>query len=101
MADLQIDFGALERAKSSMTATAETLRNARMMGDQLAGLTGHPRLAGTVRDFAGNWEIHRAKLLASITHLEESIAAVEETFADVDHRLGREAGAAIAKGSHP
>lgn len=101
MADLQIDFDALERAKRSMTSTADTLRRAQLTGDQLAGLTGHPRLADKVRDFAGNWEIHRAKLLASLKHLEDGIAAIEETLRDVDHSLGREVGAAIAKGAHP
>ncbi|MDL9978213.1 hypothetical protein [Microbacterium candidum] len=98
---LEVDFAELHHAKQQLATTADTLRRAQLMGDRLADLTGHPRLAGKVRDFASNWAIHRSRLLASLRHLEDSIAAIEETFADVDHRLGREVGGAIAKGTHP
>lgn len=90
--DLNIDFGALDRAKSDMAVTADTLRRAQRVGDDLADLTGHARLAGKVRDFAANWDDHRARLLKGLEHLQDSITAIEETFTEVDRTLGQHAG---------
>ena len=88
MTDVDLDLTALRLARSRVSAALETFRSADRVGDDLADLTGEHRLAGKVRDFAGNWDHNRGKLEEQLTTLRDWLDAIDETMTELDQSLG-------------
>ncbi|WP_214467968.1 hypothetical protein [Microbacterium flavescens] len=88
MTDVDLDLTALRLARSRVSAALETFRSADRVGDDLADLTGEHRLAGKVRDFAGNWDHNRGKLEEQLTTLRDWLDAIDETMTELDQSMG-------------
>lgn len=88
MADVDLDLTALRVAKSRVASALETFRSADRVGDDLADLTGEYRLAGKVRDFAGNWDHNRGELEVQLIAVRDWLEAVDETYTELDRSLG-------------
>jgi hypothetical protein len=88
MTDVDLDLTALRVAKTRVAGALETFRSADRVGDDLADLTGEHRLAGKVRDFAGNWDHNRGKLEEQLVAVHDWLQAIDETLTDLDRTMG-------------
>jgi hypothetical protein len=88
MTDVDLDLTALRLARGRVAAALETFRGADRVGDDLADLTGEHRLAGKVRDFAGNWDHNRGKLEEQLVALRDWLDAIDETMSELDQSMG-------------
>jgi hypothetical protein len=88
MTDVDLDLTALRLARGRVAAALETFRSADRVGDDLAELTGEHRLAGKVRDFAGNWDYNRGKLEEQLVTLRDWLEAVDDTMTELDQSMG-------------
>lgn len=92
MSDLEIDYAELQSAVERLSRATDAFQNASLDAHALADLTGHPRVAGKVRDFADNWDYHRGQLLQSMQTVLAGLQAIEETFREVDASLAKSVG---------
>lgn len=88
MTDIDLDLSALRAAKARVAHALATFGSADRVGDDLADLTGDPRLGRRVRDFAGNWDHNRGKLEQQLTAVRDWLAAIDETLTDLDRTVG-------------
>ncbi|WP_308291844.1 hypothetical protein [Microbacterium jejuense] len=88
MADIDVDLTALETAQLRVADALAAFRSADRVGDDLADLTGEPRLAGRVRDFAGNWDHNRGKLEEQLEAVGDWLEAIRETLTELDEDMG-------------
>ncbi|MGN6218159.1 MAG: hypothetical protein ACTHNQ_01545 [Microbacterium sp.] len=88
MAEIDVDLAALETARSRVGGALDTFRSADRVGDDLADLTGEARLAGRVRDFAGNWDHNRGKLEDQLVAVGDWLDAIAETLTELDEEMG-------------
>ncbi|MBD8023170.1 hypothetical protein [Microbacterium gallinarum] len=88
MTDVDLDLTALRLARGRVAAALETFRSADRVGDDLAELTGEHRLAGKVRDFAGNWDYNRGKLEEQLVTLRDWLEAIDDTMTELDQSMG-------------
>ncbi len=84
MADVDLDLTAIRLAKTRVQNALTTFTNADRVGDDLADLVGEDRLAGKVRDFAGNWDYNRGKLEEQLTTVRDWLQAIDDTFTELD-----------------
>ena len=91
MSDIRLDFDTLTSARARVDGAISTFQSAGRVGDDVAALTGEPRLAGKVRDFAGNWDANRAALEEQLAFIRDSLDAVK-TYATGDVLLLSEEG---------
>lgn len=84
MSDIKLDFDTLTLARTRVDGAISTFQSAGRVGDDVADLTGEPRLAGKVRDFAGNWDANRAALEEQLTSIRDSLDAVVDVMTDLD-----------------
>jgi hypothetical protein len=99
MSDLGLDFAALGTARTRVVGALDTFRSAGRVGDDVAALTGEPRLEGAVRDFADNWDYNRGKLQEQLEFLRDALDAVADTMTEVDAELERSAREAAPDGA--
>lgn len=92
MADVDLDLTAIRLAKTRVDNALTTFSGAERVGDDLADLTGEHRLAGTVRDFAGNWDYNRGKLEEQLTAVRDWLAAIDETYTELDAAMADPGG---------
>lgn len=96
MSDLEIDYAELQSAVERLSRATDAFEDAGLDAHALADLTGHPRVAGKVRDFADNWDYHRGQLLQSMQTVLAGLQAIEETFREVDASLAKAVGEPLA-----
>jgi len=88
VADIDVDLAALKTAQSRVDGALDTFRSADRVGEDLADLTGEARLAGRVRDFAGNWDHNRGKLEEQLVAVGDWLEAIVETLTELDEDMG-------------
>jgi hypothetical protein len=88
VAEIDVDLAALETARWRVDGALDTFRSADRVGDDLADLTGETRLAGRVRDFAGNWDHNRGKLEEQLVAVGDWLDAIVETLTELDEEMG-------------
>ncbi|MDY0907953.1 hypothetical protein [Microbacterium sp. CFBP9034] len=93
MSDIQLDLAGLRTARGRVAGALTTFQSADRVGDDLADLTGEHRLAGKVRDFAGNWDHNRGKLEEQLVAVRDWLDAIVETMTDLDRALGESVSA--------
>ena len=87
MDDIALDMTALRAAKARVAHALATFQDADRVGDDLAELTGEPRLARRVRDFADNLDHNRGKLEEQLVVVRDWLEALDETFTDLDRTM--------------
>ncbi|GAA3032338.1 hypothetical protein [Microbacterium dextranolyticum] len=87
MSDIQLDTATLSDSRSRVDTAVSTFQGAQRFGDDIADLTGEDRLAGKVRDFAGNWDAHRAALEKQLMFIRDALGAVVDVMTDLDVKL--------------
>src|SRR5690554_1732042 len=89
MADLNLDFGALQTASSRVQRVAESFARAERVSGEVAGYVGHDQLAKKVREFGENWDTVREQLGENLHAIAEYLNAVVETFDDLDRQQAK------------
>lgn len=87
MSDIDLDLSAISLAGIRVDNALTTFQSAERVGDDLADLTGDRRLAGKVRDFAGNWDYNRGKLEEQLVGVRDWLQAIEDTFTELDQSM--------------
>ena len=88
MGDIQLDLAAIRAARGRVAGALSTFQSADRVGDDVADLTGEHRLAGKVRDFAGNWDYNRGKLEEQLVTVRDWLDAIDETMTELDQSMG-------------
>lgn len=88
MSDIRLDLTAIRAARGRVASALDTFRSADDIGHDLADLTGEHRLAGKVRDFAGNWDHNRGKLEEQLVAVRDWLDAIDETMTELDRSMG-------------
>ena len=84
MANLNIDYDELSRARVDIDDVRSSFARADKVSSDIAGLVGHSGLASKVNDFSDSWDISREKLHESLSFISESLTAVIDTFTELD-----------------
>jgi len=84
MANLNIDYDELSRARIDVDDVASAFGRADQVTSDIAGLVGHSGLASKVTEFSESWDINRDKLQESLVFISESLTAVIDTFTELD-----------------
>lgn len=84
MANLNIDYDELLRARTDIDDVVSSFSRADAVSSDIAGLVGHSGLASKVDDFADSWDISREKLRTSLEFISDSLTAVIDTFKELD-----------------
>lgn len=92
MSDIDLDLSALSLARIRVDNALTTFQSAERVGDDLADLTGDRRLAGKVRDFAGNWDYNRGKLEEQLVGVRDWLQAIEDTYTELDQSMANPDG---------
>ncbi|MFJ6651601.1 hypothetical protein ACIQLJ_02255 [Microbacterium sp. NPDC091313] len=92
MTDVDLNLSSLSTARTQVDAALTTFSEAGTVADSLAEHTGDRRLAGRVRDFAGNWDYNRGKLEEQLTAVRDRLQAIVDTFAELDASMAEASG---------
>lgn len=92
MADIRIDYGALEGSRAEVEFVISTLGRAGTMGADIAGLVGYGHLAAKVESFADGWDINRGRLIEELAAISDSLQAIVDAFTDLDRQMAEAAG---------
>ncbi|WP_125130223.1 hypothetical protein [Microbacterium sp. 10M-3C3] len=84
MTDVDLDLTTLTTARTRVDRALRTFAEAGSTADGLAEHTGDRRLAGRVRDFAGNWDDNRGKLEEQLTAVRDRLQAIVDTYSELD-----------------
>lgn len=86
MADLSVNYAALDQAQTTLFRVAAELEHANATRDDLAEIWG-PGVEDAMRGFVDNWDRHRGELLASVRSVGEMCGATCDTFRSVERAL--------------
>lgn len=82
--DLRISYSDLESTKTTMGALIGDLENIQASQSAYDGAMGSSDIAGAMDNFAGNWSVHREKLLGKMKHLHSMVSAALTEFPKTD-----------------
>ena len=90
MADLYVDFGALERSRATIADIEDLLgRSCRAMRDLPAEAAGVERLVSKLRDFGDEWDYGIGKLGEFSGSCGDALQAAVKAFTELDEELAR------------
>ncbi len=101
MADLDLRGEDLASAISQTSAVVNYFNNANTKAERAAQHVGHAGLAGKVNDFADAWDIRRGKFVENLTFVYDALAAIRDTFEDIDNQIAEDlnkSGASLSSG---
>lgn len=88
MADLKVNYRALDQSEQVLDRIARELENAGARRDAHEGIWGSSDVAGAMREFVDNWDRHRGELVESLTSVGQMCAASKRSFSGADQQLG-------------
>lgn len=87
MADLKVDYAALDHAQLSLSRIAGEFEHMESRREAMADVWGLDSVRNAMKDFADNWDRHRAGLLEDIRKVGSMCAAAAETFRSCEAAL--------------
>lgn len=87
MADLKVDYATLDHAQLSLSRIASEFEHMESRRDAHADIWGLDSVRDAMKDFADNWDRHRAGLLEDIHEVGSMCAATAETFRSCETAL--------------
>ena len=85
MADIRLSYDDLRGAVTNLEYVATQFEASDDTSEACAEATGHDALAGTVREFADNWDDNRRKFAAAASDLATAIDQVRDAFQTFDN----------------
>jgi hypothetical protein len=87
MTDLRLDYQLLDEIRASLRSLAADFGSIEVMQDGYNAAMGSPAIASAMNGFAGNWSVHRQKLVASMQALEQMAEGTRSGFTKTDDDL--------------
>jgi hypothetical protein len=87
MADLKISDEILNELQQGLQSIADQLKSSANFGHDIAGLTGHDGLSSKVSSFAGDWDVHRGKMVESTLKVHDEVKTISDGFEKLDTEL--------------
>lgn len=89
MADLKVDYEQLTASRDALERLTTEYSHATDLAHASEGIWGHSAVKDAINDFAGNWKIHREKLLDHLHKVSEMTEKSLEAFEDADSQIAR------------
>lgn len=90
MADLCIDFDALQRVRTHLDDVSDLLKGpCKGMADLPADAAGHDDLRSKLRDFGDEWDFGIGKLAEFSGGAAEALTTITDTFQQLDSELAK------------
>lgn len=87
MADLKVDFEQLDASRTTLHDLRQEFGHATEIVADAGGIWGNGHVSSAMSDFAGNWRLHREKLLDRMSKVEEMTAGCIESFRHADEKI--------------
>jgi hypothetical protein len=87
MADLKVDYDQLTSSWSALHQLREEFDNATKLADSTDDIWGNGHVADAIHDFAGNWKLHKEKLISKMQKVEDATQGCIQTFQDADGKI--------------
>jgi hypothetical protein len=84
---LKADLGQISLASRQLSGLAAEFGRATALSDLPETVVGDAGLSGTLAAFAGNWSIHRQRLIDDLTKLSENTAEAVKAYNGTDESL--------------
>jgi len=84
--DLRISYNDLETTKATMSGLIGELENIQPDQSAYDGAMGSGDISGAMDSFAGNWSVHRQKLLGKMKNLNSMVSSALTDFPDTDRK---------------
>jgi uncharacterized protein YukE len=85
--DLKVDYNLLDQSEKALSSLVSEFQNIKAQESAYDGAMGSGDVASAMGDFAGNWDIHRKKLVDKMQHTGELIHQSKQAFSDTDGKL--------------
>lgn len=86
MSDLRISYGELESTTGMLGGLITDLENIQASESAYDGAMGSSDISGAMDNFAGNWSVHRKKLLGQMDGLHSMVDAALTQFPATDRK---------------
>ncbi len=90
VADLVVDLALLERTAGDLGVLIGEFGNASGIVSGSSAAVADPGLVSALEDFAGNWRVHREKLLSSMHAVHQMAARSHQAYLTTDSKLASE-----------
>jgi hypothetical protein len=90
VADLVVDLALLQRTAGDLDVLIEEFGNASGIVSSSSGAVADPDLVTALEEFAGNWRVHREKLLGSMHAVHQMTTASHQAYVTTDNKLAGE-----------
>lgn len=87
MSDLIVRFDRLRESRSALNRLHDEFHRATERVHDSDGIWGHHAVADAMDDFAGNWKIHREKLLGNMQKVQDMTEACIDAFQQAEGHL--------------
>jgi hypothetical protein len=84
VSDLRISYNDLESTRAALGGLVKDLENIQTNQSEYDGAMGSSDISGAMDNFAGNWSIHREKLLGKMQNLQSMVDAALTEFPKTD-----------------
>lgn len=85
MLDIRLDYDVLRGAATNLDTVASQLEASDDTSAAAAEASGHERLAGELREFAGNWDDTRRRFARAAADLAAKLDDIREAFEALDY----------------
>jgi hypothetical protein len=90
VADLVVDLGMLAETADELSALISEFGDASKIVSTYTSAVGDADLAGALEEFAGNWRVHREKLLSSMHAVHQMASQSHRSYINTDEKLARD-----------
>ncbi len=90
MADLVVDLGLLESTAGALSILIEEFSNASKIVTSYEDVVGEPTLAGALRSFSDDWQVHRQQLLSSMQAVYKMATQSHKAYVATDDSLAKD-----------
>lgn len=87
MTDLRLDYQLLDEIRANLRSLAADFGSIEVMQDGYNSAMGSSGIVSAMDGFAGNWSVHRQKLVASMRALEQMAEGTKSGFTRTDNDL--------------
>ena len=89
MADLKVDYDQLTASRSALHDLHDEFDHATDLADQTDDIWGNGHVKDAIHEFAGNWKIHKEKLLGKMQKVEDLTGGCIDTFENTDAEIAQ------------
>ncbi len=85
--DLKVDYDQLTASREALHQLRDEFDHSTDLAHDTEGIWGNGHVKDAISDFAGNWKLHKEKLLAKMEKVEDATGGCIDTFQDADAKI--------------